>query len=78
MSEEDVWQMAARHIEKESIRTRARADLKIETVLKHGLEVEKDEPPLRHANIIQWPSSKEERILITLQLAAEAILVVKI
>jgi hypothetical protein len=48
------------------------ASLRVEAILRIGPVVRSDEPPKRHAIIHQWPATKEERLSVAQQLAAEA------
>ncbi len=36
------------------------------------LDIQPDEPPLHHANVVGWPAEKDEQIAIAQQLAARA------
>jgi len=53
------------------------ADVKALKVQENGLEIEPDNIPPRHANIIGWPEEKEKQKMIAQGLAAEATLVLK-
>jgi hypothetical protein len=49
-----------------------RADISVAAVLKTGLQVASQEPPPRHANIVNWPDEKSAQRLKAMELAAEA------
>jgi len=53
---------------------RARADLLVADVVNVGLRVEAEQPPPRHANIIDWPAEKDALMSCAQELAAVAIL----
>ena len=52
-----------------------RADLQALEVLKCGLQIDPDDNPPRHANIIGWPQEKSEQKLKAMKLAEAAKLV---
>jgi hypothetical protein len=52
----------------------ARAELSVDQITATGLHVESEEPPPRHANIINWPVEKDEVMSKAQELAAVAIL----
>lgn len=41
------------------------------------LRIEPSEPPPRHANLIAWPESRDEQLMLALQIAEEARLFLK-
>lgn len=51
-----------------------RADIQAKNVLKTGLQFDPDNKPPRHANIVNWPETKEEQKSIAQELAADATL----
>ncbi|MDD5037959.1 MAG: hypothetical protein PHN78_01385 [Dehalococcoidales bacterium] len=53
------------------------ADIKTRKVQEVKLVVECDNKPPRHANIIGWPTEKDERKIIAEELAAESNLILK-
>jgi len=54
----------------------ARAEVKASCV-PEPLRIDPSEPPPRHANIVNWPESRDEQLMLAQQIAAEAQLVVK-
>jgi hypothetical protein len=56
----------------------ARAELSVEQITAIGLHVESAEPPPRHANIMDWPMGKDERMSKAQELAAVAILQLRV
>jgi len=53
------------------------ADIKVSQVKKVNLEVDPNDNPPRHANIIGWPPEKPRQMLIATELAAAAKLVLR-
>lgn len=49
-----------------------RGELEVADVVQVGLEVHPTEEPVRHADIVGWPDSKEERKSLAMQLEATA------
>ncbi len=49
-----------------------RADIQALNILVNNLQIDPDNTPPRHANIIGWPELKEERKSIAQELAAKA------
>jgi hypothetical protein len=77
---EEIWEIGQREVIDamcQPKRLHGIADVKVSTVQKNDLEVEPDNIPPRHANIIGWPEEKAQRMLIAQELAAEAKLVLK-
>lgn len=79
----ELWATADREIAP-ARRVRAVAVLKGAQVRQAGLDVEASEPPLRHANIIGWPSDagdpdmmRAQRKARALRLAQAAMLIVR-
>lgn len=54
----------------------ARAEVQVSKV-PAPLRIDPSEPPPRHANIINWPDSRDEQLMLALQIAQEARLLVK-
>ena len=52
----------------------ARAEITVEDVRSHGLLVEADDKPPRHANIAGWPAPKDEYRTRAMELARDATL----
>ena len=73
MEEADIWTLGHNHVERPSGRhLHGRAQLTPAAVRGCGLEVDPDDQPRRHANLVGWPPEKAERKQIALQLAAAA------
>lgn len=49
-----------------------RADILVLNVINSNLQIDPDNKPPRHANIIGWPEEKSEQKLIALKMAANA------
>jgi hypothetical protein len=79
LSEEDVWVLSDTHLlplsPAEPIL--ARGDLGVGAINGTGLRCNRDDQPDRHANIEAWPEDKEARILLSQELAANAVLVLR-
>lgn len=77
---EEIWEMGQKKVIAAMLQPRKLlgiADIKASKVQENELEVEPDNIPSRHANIIGWPEEKAQRMLIAQKLAAEAKLVLK-
>lgn len=77
---EEIWKIGQREVIDASPQPRELygiADVKALKVQENDLEVEPDNIPPRHANIIGWPEEKAQRMLIAQELAAGAKLVLK-
>ena len=73
LSEEKIWQIGTKYISAPLEKTlRARADVIVSVVEKQGLNVDVDNTPPRHANIIGWPEEKSAQKLLALELASRA------
>lgn len=71
--EAEVWRIGDDIQAARSERIRARADLPSNEVMRVGLRTIRDEPPARHANIVDWPSEdKDGRKILAMELAAVA------
>lgn len=73
LSEVEVWSLGATAGGGRGI-PRARADILITDIESLQLTVSKDDSPPRHANIGNWPDSKDERMLKAQELAKKATL----
>jgi len=73
LSDKDIWDIGdnivAVALKKPIL---GRGDIKAAIVIRNHLKVVPNEPPPRHANIINWPDEKQKQKLIALDLAAEA------
>jgi hypothetical protein len=75
LTDGEIWALGDKHINLPSgSALLARAELSVEQITAIGLHVESAEPPLRHANIRDWPVGKDERMSKAQELAASAIL----
>lgn len=72
ISTEETWRIGNEVATSRNRTLYGKADLLTPAVLAQNLRVESQEPPPRHANIIGWPSGKDERKMIAIELAAEA------
>lgn len=73
LGEPQIWDLGYRHVAEPSNRTLyARADFSVSLVNRLALNVHRSDSPPRHADIVGWPSSKNERMSIAQQLAAES------
>ncbi|MFQ5683326.1 MAG: hypothetical protein ACE5HC_08655 [Candidatus Binatia bacterium] len=69
LSEHKIWKIGERHVARKQKTIYGRADLPASAVLKAKLELEIDDIPLRHANIIGWPPDKASRKDLAVDLA---------
>jgi hypothetical protein len=74
---EEVWDLGNRIGVQGSRNLHGRADTTVSNVRATGLEIEADDIPPRHAEIVGWPVSESEQQLLAIKLAAEATLVLK-
>ena len=73
LQEKKVWNIGRDHVATPSKRTLfGRADVAVAQVHQSGLQVDPDDNPLHHANIIGWPGEKSAQKIIAKQLPAEA------
>ena len=76
--EEEIWEIGYNNI---SIPTSkeiyARANIEAEDILTTILEIDNNNTPLRHTDIIGWPSEKEDQKGIALELSRKSALVIK-
>lgn len=77
LQEAAIWQLGDEHAANGRPAPQARADLTVRQVRDVGLDVEPDDPPPRHAVIVDWPKPKDEWKLVSLELAAAATLVLR-
>lgn len=78
---EEIWEIGQREVidaMSQSRELKGIADVKALKVQENDLEIEPDNIPSRHANIIGWPEEKEKQKIIAQELAAEAKLVLNI
>lgn len=73
--ESEIWSLGDAHVRDPSgSELRARAELLVSQIVDVGLQVEPEEPPQRHANIVGWPLEKREWMSKAQGLAAVATL----
>ena len=78
LSEEQIWYLGDTFVASEINRELlARAELTVAEITSLGLRVQPDEPPIRHANIDDWPLAKEKWLSLAQELAARATLKVR-
>jgi len=78
LPEEEIWKTGQEYVAKPSKRTLyARGDTTAAVILKTGLDVipETTPHPL-HANILNWPSEKDEKKMFAIEIVNEATLAV--
>lgn len=78
LPEEEVWKIGKEHVAKPRKRTLyARGDTPVSVIMKTGLEVVPEATPHPlHANIIKWPSGKDEKKMRAVEIANEATLAI--
>lgn len=77
---EEVWEMGEREVINFMAQPKelyGLADIKVSRVKEVNLEVNPNDNPPRHANIIGWPPEKARQKLIAIELAARAKLVLR-
>jgi hypothetical protein len=72
LSEAEIWELAALRVKSNP---KARAVVCPRDVVASGLEVDPDDTPPRHANIVGWPAGKDARMSHAAELAAHGTLV---
>lgn len=70
--EEEIWSIGERIATERRQTLKGRADIMVSSVRNNRLDIVPDAPPSKHANIINWPPQKEERMGIAMKLAASA------
>jgi hypothetical protein len=78
LDEKAIWDIAENEIIKKATSPctlYGRADILSMKVKSTGLEIDPDNIPPRHANIIGWPSEKDKQKLFAIELAREASLI---
>jgi len=72
LSENQIWKIG-KDVGKQSVRTLyGRGDVKAFVVTENKLQIKPDDNPPKHANILGWPTEKDEQKAIALELAAKA------
>jgi len=73
LDEAEIWDHARRHALPPGRNLHGRADMReVAVVAATPLEVEHDNSPPRHANIIGWPLDRAEQVALAQDLAATA------
>jgi len=75
LSEPDIWKIGIEKVinkMNKPTNLHGRADIQALNIFDSNLQIEPDNIPPRHANIIGWPELKEERKSIAQELAAKA------
>ena len=72
LSEAKIWELAAIRVKSNP---KARAVVSPQDVVASGLEVDPDNIPPRHANIVGWPAGKDAQMSHAVELAAQGTLV---
>jgi len=67
-----VWEIGNAVGTERELTLLARADIKVSSVTKTGLEIDADDIPPRHANIVDWPAEDSEIKLRAIELAEKA------
>jgi hypothetical protein len=77
IAENDIWDIGRKYVAGPSKRTlRARGDTTAEVITKTGLEISPETTPHPlHANIVNWPSEKDEQKMLAVEIANEATLI---
>ncbi len=81
LSELQIWKIGEKRVARKAKPPKnihGRADIKAKKVVKTGLRIAPDNVPPRHANIVDWPDEKSERLEIALELAANASLELRV
>ncbi len=75
LSEPEIWKIGFKKVIDKMNQPRnlhGRADIQALNILENNLQIDPDNTPPRHANIIGWSDLKEERKSIAQELAAKA------
>jgi len=77
ISEKEIWDIGRKYVAGPSKRTlHARGDATAVAITKTGLEISPETTPHPlHANIVNWPSEKDEQKMLAVEIANEATLV---
>ena len=79
LTENQIWKLGDVYVAASSgKKIRARAELSVTQITDIGLRVEPDEPPIRHSNIVGWPNGKDALMSQAQEVAAVAVLRVRI
>ncbi len=73
LDEGDIWKMGETYVAKPSKKTLyGRGDVTVSAVHQRALDLDPDNEPLRHADIIGWPEEKSAQKLLAEELAVDA------
>lgn len=72
LTEAEIWELAGIHVKADP---KARAVVTPQAVADCGLDVDPDNIPARHANIVGWPAGKDAQMSYAVQLAGLGTLV---
>lgn len=72
LSEAEVWEIGNAVSTERGLTLLARADIKVSSVTKTDLEIDADDIPPRHTNIVGWPAEDSEIKLRAMELAEKA------
>lgn len=67
--EEEIWNIGKNVAVSRSKTLKGRVDIAVSNVKANRLDVVPDDAPSIHANIVDWPARKEERMEIAMKLA---------
>ncbi len=78
LPEEEIWKIGKRYVAEPMGRTLyARGDTPVSVIMKTVLEVVPEiTPHPLHANIVKWPSGKDKRKMLAVEIANEATLAI--
>ncbi len=78
LTEEEIWEIGKGYVAKPMNRTLyARGDITAAMILKTGLDIVPETTPHPlHANIVKWPSEKDEQKMLAVEIANEATLAI--
>lgn len=78
LQEEEIWKIGEREVaQKRDRHLHGRADIVLSIVLNKGLNVNPDNTPPRHGNIVGWPEEKSEQMSVAVEFAANSYLRLK-
>jgi hypothetical protein len=73
LADSEIWQMGDLQVaRKRGKPLLGRADILVMAVIKNNLQIDPDNDPPRHANILGWPEQRSEQKLIALKIAADS------
>lgn len=80
LTESRIWEIGQKKVVNKIIPRKnlyGRANIKALDVFETGLEIQPDNIPPRHAEIVDWPDEKSKRKEIALELAEKALLILR-